>query len=485
MRKQPNIVLVNCDDLGYGDPCCYGSTKNDTPYIDALSKDGMLFTDFYMASPVCSPSRAAMMTGCYPPRISFGNLDGDIVLFPGQDIGLHPSEKTIASLLRNAGYATMHVGKWHCGDQKEFLPTSHGFDDYYGIPFSNDMGRMIGRETTPPLPLVHGEEVIEAQPDLRSITERYVEKSVEFIRKNEKNPFFLYLAHMHVHLPLYAAQDFVEKSRNGDYGACVMAIDWAMGCIVAELKRLGLYEDTIVIFTSDNGSRNDFGESNGPLRGTKATTWEGGQRVPFIFTYPARVKAGVSSELVSSLDLYPTLARLGGATLPDDRVIDGLDLTDLLLGNTDRSPRDTFFYYMTDKLEAVRHGDWKLFVSRSPEKKVDVETNGTLDLYVLQEDEDGKTKNRTAIAENVLVQELYNLREDIGETRNVYAEHPDIVAALMQKVEQCRADMGDAVTGVTGSNVRPIGRVENAKPLTEYDSSHPYIVAMYDRNEIG
>lgn len=485
MNKQPNIVLVNCDDLGYGDPCCYGSTKNDTPHIDALCKDGMKFTDFYMASPVCSPSRAAMMTGCYPPRISFGNLDGDIVLFPGQDIGLNPEEKTIAALLRDAGYATMLAGKWHCGDQKAFLPTSHGFDDYYGIPFSNDMGRMIGRETTPPLPLLRGEEVIEEQPDQRSITERYVEKSIEFIRQNKQSPFFLYLAHMHVHLPLYASPEFVSKSRNGDYGACVMAIDWAMGCIVTELKKLGLYEETIIIFTSDNGSRNDFGESNGPLRGTKATTWEGGQRVPFIFTYPAKVKPGECEGIVSSLDLYPTLARFGGAKLPEDRIIDGLDLTDLLVGNTDESPRDTFFYYMTDKLEAVRYGDWKLFVSRSPEKKTDIEQNGTLDLYVLQEDEEEKTKNRTAILENVLVHELYHLRDDIGETQNVYAEHPEVVAEIMKKVERCREDMGDSVVHMTGKNVRPIGRVQNARPLTEYCSSHPYIAAMYDRDEIG
>ena len=485
MNRKPNIVLINCDDLGYGDVGCYGSDKNDTPYIDALCKSGMKFTDFYMASPVCSPSRAAMMTGCYPPRISFGNLDGDIVLFPGQDIGLNPSEKTIAAVLKTAGYRTMLVGKWHCGDQPEFLPTNHGFDDYYGIPFSNDMGRMIGRESTPPLPLVHGLDVVEEQPDLTSITERYVEKSIEFIRQNKNDPFFLYLAHMHVHLPLYAAPMFVERSRNGDYGACVMAIDWAVGSIITELKKQKLYEDTIVIFTSDNGSRNDFGESNGPLRGTKATTWEGGQRVPFIFSYPGKVKPGVSAEIVSSLDLYPTLAHFAGAQIPTDRIIDGIDVSDLLLGKSDRSGRDTFFYYMTDKLEAVRVGDWKLFVSRPPEKEVDVAKNGTLDLYVLMEDEPGKTKNRNAILKNLPVRELYNLHNDIGETVNLYEKHPEIVAELMKKVEACRRDMGDAVTGVAGENVRPIGRVRNPRPLTHYDESHPYIIALYDRAEIG
>ncbi len=485
MRKQPNIILVNCDDLGYGDLGCYGSVNNDTPNIDRLAADGMRFTDFYMASPVCSPSRAAMMTGCYPPRISFGDLDGDIVLFPGQDIGLHPDEITIADLLKQSGYATMHVGKWHCGDQDEFLPTSHGFDDYYGIPFSNDMGRMIGRETTPPLPLLHGRQVIQEQPDLTSITERYAEKSVEFIRANSGRPFFLYLAHMHVHLPLYAAPTFVERSRNGDYGACVMAIDWAMGVIVNELEKCGLFEDTLIIFTSDNGSRNDRGDSNGKLRGNKATTWEGGMRVPFIVHWPGHVRPSVNTEIVASMDLYPTLARIAGVKIPTDRIIDGLDITDLLLSNAEKSPRDTVFYYMMNKLEAVRVGDYKLFVSRPPQKEINVAENGTLDLYVMMDEEEGKTKNRAGVAASETVYELYNLREDIGETTNIYAEHPDIVARLMEKIEACRQDMGDSVTGVAGKSVRPIGRVQNPRPLTQYDENHPYIIALYDRNEIG
>ena len=219
------------------------------------------------------------MTGCYPPRISFGEFHGEWVLFPGHDIGLNPSEISLARMFKNAGYATMHVGKWHCGDQRGFLPTDHGFDDYYGLPYSNDMGRMPMRPDEAPLPLLHGTEVIEEQPDQCGLTERYVEKCVEFIRAHQDEPFFLYLAHMHVHLPLYAAQSFVEKSRNGAYGACVAAIDWATGALVAALKKYGVYEDTLIIFTSDNGSRNDFGESNGPFRGSKGTTWEGGLRV--------------------------------------------------------------------------------------------------------------------------------------------------------------------------------------------------------------
>ncbi|NLY37572.1 MAG: sulfatase-like hydrolase/transferase, partial [Tissierellia bacterium] len=200
---KPNIVLINCDDLGYGDLGCYGSKKNDTLAIDKLAKEGMKFTDFYAASPVCSPSRGALMTGCYPPRIGFGAFNGEWVLFPGDDVGLNPDEKSLASILKDAGYSTMHVGKWHCGDQPEFLPTRHGFDDYYGLPYSNDMAPMEARPTMPPLPLISGEEVIQEQPDQCSLTERYVEKSLEFIKKNKDKPFFLYFAHMHVHLPLY------------------------------------------------------------------------------------------------------------------------------------------------------------------------------------------------------------------------------------------------------------------------------------------
>lgn len=470
---KPNIVLVVCDDLGYGDLGCYGSTKNDTPFLDKLAEEGMKFTDFYVASPVCTPSRGALMTGCYPPRIGFGSFDGEWVLFPGDSMGLNPNEVTMARMLKDAGYATMHIGKWHCGDQPEFLPTSHGFDDYFGLPYSNDMAPMEIRPDMPPLPLLRGEEVIQQQPDQCSLTERYVEKGIEFIRDNKDNPFFLYFAHMHVHLPLYAPAHFVKASRNGDYGACVAAIDWAMGAIVDALKRYGVYENTLIIFTSDNGSRNDFGESNGPLRGTKATTWEGGQRVPFIVHWKDKIPAGTSDEIVASIDLFPSLAKIAGGEIPSDRVIDGIDVSDLLLGKTKKSPRDTFFYYMCNNLEAVRVGDWKLHVSRRPGAgKPSSEHDGTKDSLPLTEG-------------NVEVKELYNLREDIGETNNVYDEYPEIVAELMKKVEACREDLGDEFTKTKAKNNREVGRVENAKPLTTYDESHPYIIALYDRNEVG
>ncbi|WP_428868719.1 sulfatase-like hydrolase/transferase [Clostridium sediminicola] len=471
---KPNIVLINCDDLGYGDLGCYGSKKNDTPYLDKLAEEGIKFNDFYMASPVCSPSRGAMMTGCYPPRIGFGSFHNEIVLFPGHDIGLNPKEITIARVLKDAGYNTMHIGKWHCGDQEDFLPTNHGFDDYYGLPFSNDMARTISNQDFPPLPLLHGKDVIQQQPDQISLTERYTEKSVEFIRDNQDNPFFLYLAHMHVHLPLYAPEYFVKKSRNGDYGACVMAIDWSTGVIVEALKKYGLYENTIIIFTSDNGSRNDFGESNGIFRGGKRETWEGGLRVPFIVHWKGKIEPSDSDEIITSLDIYPSLAKISGAEIPQDRIIDGMDLSDLMLGKTKKSKRDTFFYYLCNCLEAARVGDWKLHVAKP---KISRELEDTT--------REASKIPAPKIDDDIEVKELYNLREDPSESNNVYNQYSEIAEMIMEKIEKCRKDIGDAFTDTKGENIRDIGKVEKANPLTEYDENHPYIISMYDKTEVG
>jgi arylsulfatase A-like enzyme len=450
---RPNIVLVNCDDLGYGDLGCYGSEQNDTPVLDRMAAEGIRFTDFYMASSICSPSRGAMMTGCYPRRIGFDSFDGQGVLFPGDPTGLHRDEITIADVLKERGYATKLVGKWHCGDQPEFLPTRHGFDSYYGLPYSNDMGRQNGSEFRPPLPLLRDEEVIQQQPDQAAITERYVEESVRFLRENRETPFFLYFAHMHVHLPLYAADRFQQISRNGPYGACVAAIDWAMGAILHELQRLGLEEKTLVIFTSDNGSTTRYEGSNAPLRSRKSTTWEGGIRVPCIARWPGKVPAGtVCGEVATAMDFFPTFAVLAGAEVPTDRTIDGKEIAPLLFGEPDaKSPHEAFYYYMQSNLEAVRVGDWKLHVAK---RKDDL-------------------------------QELYNLAEDIGEENNLYDRHPEKVRELEAYLDRARADLGDGRTGAEGADRRPLGRVEDAKPLTEYDPEHPYIIAMYDLPEHG
>ncbi len=303
--RRPNVVLINCDDLGYGDLGCYGSTRNRTPAIDRLAAEGLRFDSFYMASPVCSPSRGAMLTGCYPPRIGFGSFDGLPVLFPGQGIGLAGTEVSLAAMLREAGYRTQMIGKWHCGDQRGFLPTDHGFDHYFGLPYSNDMGRQApmtegpfapppGTEPfyLPPLPLLSDDEVIEQQPDQAALTERYVTEAVRFLRDARHDPFFLYLAHLYVHVPLYVQERFARESANGAYGAAVAAIDWATAAILHELHELGLDDDTIVIFTSDNGSRGVDGGSNEPLRGAKTTTWEGGMRVPCLVRWPGTHRTG-------------------------------------------------------------------------------------------------------------------------------------------------------------------------------------------------
>jgi len=452
--SRPNIILINCDDLGYGDLGCYGSTVNRTPALDRMAQEGVRFTDFYMASPVCSPSRGAMMTGCYPRRIGFGDFEGRWVLFPGQGVGLNSDEITVAELLKERDYATMIIGKWHCGDQPEFMPTRHGFDHYYGIPYSNDMGRQAGRRANyPPLPLLLDETVLQEQPDQTALTERYVEQSVRFIRNNREQPFFLYLAHMHVHLPIYPPDRFLRESNNGRYGGAVECIDWSVAVILDELQQLGLDENTLLVFTSDNGSRGDHGGSNSPLRGRKGTTWEGGQRVPCIMRWPGRIPAGItSSEITTSMDFLPTFARLAGTDAPSDRVIDGKDIRPLMFGEEGAvSQHDAFFYYFKNNIDAVRSGKWKLHV-RKGDREVD---------------------------------ELYDLEADIGETTNLYDQNPEVVRELKAKIQACGEDVGDAAAGMTGANCRPIGQVENPDTLTHYDPDHPYIIALYDLSDAG
>jgi len=449
---KPNIILINCDDLGYGDLGCYGSKVHKTPALDKLAAEGMRFTDFYMAAPVCSPSRAAMLTGCYPARVGFDTYGGKAnflgranhcgVLFPGDPVGLNPSETTIATLLSQQGYATKLVGKWHVGDQHEFLPTRHGFDEYFGLPFSNDQCRRDVRPDFPPLPLMQNEEIIQQQPDQASLTERYVERAVQFLRDKRDPPFFLYFAHMYVHTPIYAPQRFLKDSKNGPYGAAVEGIDWAMAVILYELKQLGLEENTLVIFTSDNGCAGDAGGSNGPPRGFKGSTFEGGIRLPMIARWPGKIPAGTEcNEIATSMDFLPTFAQLAGTTEPKDRIIDGKDILPLLTEPQAKSPHEAFFYYLGDKLTAVRSGCWKLWPKE---------------------------------------QELYNLEKDIAETENIFDQHPDVVSKLNAMLTACREDLGDSTTGITGKNCRPIGESENPESLTTYDPEHPYIIAMYD-----
>ena len=465
--EQPNVILINCDDLGYGDLGCYGSTINKTPAIDRLAAEGLRCNDFYMASPVCSPSRGAMLTGSYPPRIGFGSFNGMPVLFPGQGVGLSPSELSLARVLSNAGYETQMVGKWHCGDQPGFLPTDHGFDHYFGLPFSHDMGRQANTPSffppQNPLPLMLDRDVIEQQPDLASLTARYTTEAVKFLRSARSKPFFLYLAHMYVHLPLYVQERFAKRSTNGSYGAAVETIDWSTDVLMDELRSLGLEQDTIVIFTSDNGSLGNnpsplggdgrpLGGSNGSLRGTKGTTWEGGQRVPGIIRWPARITGGrVTNEVLLSMDLYPTLAACCGAAVPVDRTIDGRDVRSVWFDEQAPSPHEAFFYYWMNDLEAVRVGAWKLHLSKRGTEMV----------------------------------ELYNLVTDASETTDLADRHPDIVSQLITHAERARGSLGDARLDRVGSDTRPIGRVQNPKPLTTFDPEHPYYMAEYDLSDRG
>lgn len=462
MPKQPNIILVNCDDLGWGDLACGGHPVHRTPNLDRMASEGTRFTDFYQGSPLCSPSRGGMLTGCYPRRIGFDLFEGKLVLFPGQGVGLAKTEETFAEVLKRAGYATACIGKWHCGDQAEFLPTAHGFDHYFGLPYSNDMGRQVGRETSPPLPLILDDEVVEQQPDQASLTSRYVDESVRFMRDHAAEPFLLYLAHMHVHLPHYVPERFAAANPNR-YAAAVEHVDWAMGRLLRELDDLGLAEDTLVLFTSDNGSRCDYGSSNGHLRGTKGTTWEGGIRVPLIARWPGRVPANrVCSEILTGMDFLPTFAALAGTAPSGINRIDGADISPLLLGATGAtSPHQTFFYYIGGDLDAVRAGRWKLFIGRH-----------------------GWTLQKTGDVRDG-IRELYDLKTDPGETTNVADANPEVVARLLALIDSCLEDLGDETKGIPGKNRRAIGSVPDPQPLTAFDPSYPYFTEMYDLDEIG
>jgi arylsulfatase A-like enzyme len=458
---RPNVILINCDDLGWGDLACTGHPNHKTPYLDKMAREGTRFTDFYQGSPICTPSRGAMLTGCYPPRIGFDSFDGAGVLFPGQAMGLDPKEETLPSMFKRQGYQTCMVGKWHCGDQPAFLPTRHGFDEYFGLPYSNDMGRQEGgKSDRPPLPLLINEEVIEAQPDQAALTSRYVEHSLRFIREHKDKPFFLYFAHMYVHLPLYVPKCFEMESNNGSYGAAVSCIDWSVGMILREISLQGLDANTMVIFTSDNGSRCDFGSSNGILRGAKNSCWEGGMRVPFLVRWPGQVPEGhVKNGIITGMDLLPTLANLAGTSLKSRNPIDGLDIGTFIKEKDSLSPRDHYLYYRQSGLYGIRQGKWKRVVA----------SHGYVD----------KAGLKTGL------DELYDLEKDPGEKRNVANEHPDIVRSLEGVLAKVRLDLGDDLASEKGQGNRTHGRVESPEPLTHYDPEHPYYIAMYDLKDIG
>ena len=438
---KPNLVFIFIDDMGYGDIGPFGSTKNRTPNLDRMAKEGMRLTSFY-AAPVCSVSRAQVITGCYGQRVS---LPG--VLFPGCPNGINPQEHTIAELIQAQGYATMCIGKWHLGDQPDFLPTRHGFDRYFGIPYSNDMlSRVAGKQRTV-VPLVRDDKLIEqlTGDDQDRLTARYTEEAVKFIRENQQRPFFLYLPHTAVHVPIHPGHKFRGKSRNGRYGDWVEEVDWSAGRVLDTLRELKLDARTLVIFSSDNGpwlTRGKDGGEAGPLRGGKGSTFEGGVREPTVAWWPGKIAPGSTCDAVAgNIDLLPTFVSLAGGRVPSDRKIDGRDISPLLLGTSKESPREAHFYYRGYRLEAVRCGPWKLALG--PQAEAVPREKASPD----------------AAAPGV---RLYNLDEEIGERTNVAADHPEVVERLRALAAKMTADLG---SGRPGPGVRPAGHVEHPAVL--------------------
>ena len=445
LPAKPNFIVINIDDLGYADIGPFGSKLNRTPNLDRMAQEGRKFTSFY-AAPVCSPSRASLMTGCYPKRA----LPIPHVLFPGNDVGLAPEEVTVAEVLKGAGYATGIVGKWHLGDQRPFLPLQQGFDSYYGLPYSNDMGptqdgikSSLGQplpkprdKEQPPLPLMRDNTVLQRvlPDDQQALVERYTDEACKYIAAHKSKPFFLYLPHSAVHFPIYPGKKWAGKSPNGIYSDWVEEVDWSVGRVLDTVRDLGLSKRTLVIFTSDNGGTKRA--VNAPLRGFKGSTWEGGVRVPTIAWWPGVVPADTECDAITGMfDVLPTFAALADTKAPTDRKLDGVDISPQLMGNNAAEPaHETFYYYRGLRLQAVRHGDWKLELPPAKNSK-------------------GKAK-------------LYNLKADIGETTDVAAANTEVVNKLQGLVTAMQDDLG--LDGMAPGS-RPLGKVEDAQPLIGHD----------------
>jgi arylsulfatase A-like enzyme len=417
-NKNPNVIIIFADDLGYGDLGCYGNPTIRTPNLDLMAQEGMKFTQFYVPSPVCSPSRSALLTGCYPKRISLHKH----VLFPNYDYGINKDEVLLSEMLKKKGYKTAIYGKWHLGHQKEFLPLQHGFDEYYGIPFSNDMSRKEQVEAGNLeykyfLPLISGNDTIELDPDQSQFTRNFTLKALDFIRSNSKNNFFVYLPHPMPHIPIYASDDF-RNSKRGDYGNTIEEIDWSVGMILEALKEEEIANKTLVIFTSDNGPWLKYktrGGSAGPLRDGKGTTWEGGMREPCIFWWPGTIEANsISTSLVTSMDIFPTIASIVDYDLSSQKAVYGINILDHLLTGNELSERFFYYYSAQGKIEGIRIGPWKLLKRQE-------------DLY------------------------LFNLEEDISEKFNLAEKYPDMVEELSSQLIEFDQQMEE--------QMRPYGKL--------------------------
>ena len=436
--NRPNFVIVLMDDLGYGDVGPFGAMKQKTPCLDRMAREGMRLTSFY-AAPVCSVSRAQLLTGCYGARVSVPG-----VFFPAGPQGLNPAETTIAEHLKPLGYSTACVGKWHLGDQPEFLPTRQGFDQYFGIPYSNDMQKAAKSDGRKVVPLLRGGKVVELMDEEAQATlvERYTSEAVGFIRENKNRPFFLYLAHNAVHTPIHPGKAFRGKSGNGRFGDWVEESDWSVGRVLDTLRETGLERNTLVFFTSDNGPwlvKKSDGGSAGPLRGGKGGTFEGGMRVPTIAWWPGTIGAGRTVDTVSgTIDLLPTLVHLGGGVVPAKPKIDGRDLSGVLTGKTEEPPRDAHYFFAGYSLQAVRQGSWKLAITPQNEGMGNGQPGDTL-------------QNPR----------LYNLTADQREKENLASNHPDVVKKLSALAETMAAEIG----GPAPSGRRPPGSVAEPKSL--------------------
>ncbi|MCO8121236.1 sulfatase [Stieleria sp. TO1_6] len=455
-ETRPNVIVILADDLGYGDLSCYGADDISTPNIDRMATEGAKFSSFYVSS-VCSPTRASLMTGSHSTRVGIGG-----VMFPRNNHGLNPDEITLPELLKGQGYATAIIGKWHLGNEDMFQPLNHGFDYWYGTPSSNSQfyyptikkyaadcvfregytrDGILKRETAA-CPLVCDNIVIEVPADQTQFTQRYTRETIRFITENKDKPFFVYLAHNMPHIPLHASEKFVGSSGRGIYGDTIQELDWSTGEILRSLKELRLDRNTLVIFTSDNGPNTGKGGSAGVLKGGKGSTLEGGVRVPFVARWPGTIPAGIeSNEAITGMDLLPTLTKLAGGEVPDDRVIDGKDIGPLLAGMPDaKSPHEAIYYLRGRSVDGIRVGDWKYRMATDKAPKVK------------------KSKKQPAAesqSKKVSVETLYNLSDDIGEQNNLIAKHPEIAARMKKQMEEFHIELR--------KNTRPAAVAESTK----------------------
>ncbi|WP_439481301.1 sulfatase family protein [Cyclobacterium plantarum] len=448
-NSKPNIVLIFTDDQGYADVGVFGARGYQTPNLDKMAAEGTVFTNFHVANAVCSASRASLLTGCYSNRLGiYGALSHQ------SQHGLNPDEETIAEILKPQGYATSIIGKWHLGHMDPFLPTEQGFDEFFGLPYSNDMWPYHPERPDfyPPLPLYENTKVIDTLVDQSQLTTWYTEKAVDFIQRKKDEPFFLYLAHNMPHVPLFVSEKFKGKSENGIYGDVIMEIDWSVGQVMEALRTHGLAENTLVIFTSDNGPWLSYGRhsgSPGELREGKGTSWEGGVRVPTIMKWPGIIPEGkVQDQVAMTIDILPTIAHITGAALPEKK-IDGKNILPLIkVEENASSPQDAYYiYYNQNELQAVIMGKWKLVFPhryRSLPDDFVAPTDGIPGKYEMIELEE---------------MALFDLENDVSEKTNLIHENPDIVKEMMQLADKAREDMGDALNDKEGKNRRSPGRL--------------------------